>query len=460
MNILIINGSPKGKTSITLQTCAYIKVHNPKHRYAVLNAGSQIAIFERDFTKASKLINAADLIIFSYPVYTFLAPSQLHRFVDLMVAHSQDGTITLQDKYITQITTSKHFYDITAHAFIEDNMKDLGATVIRGLSADMDDLTKESGRKDALSFFKYVCHKISINSAKDITSHSSDKNVSLSHIDLSSQHTSLSCKSLKDVVVVADLAPNDDKLKEMITEFLSYTDFNAKLVNIHDFSFRGGCISCFNCSADGTCIYKDGFKELLHDEIQSGKAIVLAFSINNHSMGSVFKTYDDRQFCNGHRTVTMGMPFGYLVNGNLSAETNLKTVMEARAQVGGNYLAGIADNEFDMKKSVRELALDLNWCIENKYTQPANFYGVGGMKIFRDLIFEMQGFMKADYEFFKSHGQMDFPQKHPGKIAAMYLVGSVMNNPNIKYKLGDEMSKGMLMPYRKYIKCDKGDGSL
>lgn len=58
-------------------------------------------------------------------------------------------------------------------------------------------------------------------------------------------------------------------------------------------------------------------------------------------MGALFKMYDDRQFCNGHRTVTMGMPMGYLISGNYSMESNLRMVIEGRAQVGGNYLAGV-----------------------------------------------------------------------------------------------------------------------
>ena len=64
-------------------------------------------------------------------------------------------------------------------------------------------------------------------------------------------------------------------------------------------------------------------------------------------MGSRFKMYDDRQFCNGHRTVTMGKPVGYLVDGPLREEPNLKQLMEARAQVGGNYLTRIATDEND-----------------------------------------------------------------------------------------------------------------
>ena len=33
---------------------------------------------------SKRKINKADAIIFSYPVYTFLAPSQLHRFIELV----------------------------------------------------------------------------------------------------------------------------------------------------------------------------------------------------------------------------------------------------------------------------------------------------------------------------------------------------------------------------------------
>lgn len=73
------------------------------------------------------------------------------------------------------------------------------------------------------------------------------------------------------------------------------------------------------------------------------------------------------------------------------------------------------------------------------------------MKIFRDLIYQMQGLMRADYRFFKKHGQMDFPQKHKGQILAMYLVGGMMNNKKLKAKMGNSMNEGMVAPYRKVI---------
>ena len=72
------------------------------------------------------------------------------------------------------------------------------------------------------------------------------------------------------------------------------------------------------------------------------------------------------------------------------------------------------------------------------------------MKIFRDLIWQMQGMMRADHKFFRSHGQYDFPQKKSGKMMSMYLVG-LLNSPKIRDKVGGRMTEGMLAPYRKVV---------
>lgn len=149
MNILIINASPKGEYSITLQTALYLQKRHPEHQFEILHAGQRIKALEKDFSSVPALIGKADLIVFAYPVYTFIAPCQLHRFIELLKEHG----VSLKDKYVTQITTSKHFYDVTAHRYIQDNMEDLEAKFLRGLSADMDDLLHEKGQKEAEAFF-------------------------------------------------------------------------------------------------------------------------------------------------------------------------------------------------------------------------------------------------------------------------------------------------------------------
>ena len=168
-------------------------------------------------------------------------------------------------------------------------------------------------------------------------------------------------------------------------------------------------------------------------------------------MGTLFKMYDDRQFCNGHRTVTMGMPIGYLVSGSLSTEFNLQMIIEGRCQVGGNAFAGVATDETDPDRAIDQLASSLNYALNQGYLQPQNFYGVGGMKIFRDLIYQMRGMMKADHRFYKAHGQYDFPQKKKGTILKMYLVGALISSPKVKAKMGNKMNEGMLAPYKAAI---------
>ena len=169
-------------------------------------------------------------------------------------------------------------------------------------------------------------------------------------------------------------------------------------------------------------------------------------------MGARFKMYDDRNFCNGHRTVTVGMPVGYLVSGNYSAEENLRTVIEARAETGGNFLSGVATDESDTDIRVDELAKSLAFALETGHTAPQNFWGVGGMKIFRDLIFEMRGMMRADHKFYKKQGIYDFPKRFSGRSMLMYLVGMLLGNEKILAKMGNKMNEGMIAPYEKMFK--------
>lgn len=228
----------------------------------------------------------------------------------------------------------------------------------------------------------------------------------------------------------------------MIERFISVSPFMVRVVNLWETEIRGGCLGCFGCAATGKCVYTDGFDVFLRNTIQSADAIVYAFTIRDHSMGARFKMYDDRQFCNGHRTVTMGAPTGYLIRGAYSKEENVRTIVEARAQVGGNFLSGVATDETDPNGEIDCLSKTLAYALQNRLAQPANFYGVGGMKIFRDLIYLMQGFMKADHKFFKSHGQYDFPQKKKGMMIKMYLVGALISNPKNQSENGQRHERG------------------
>ncbi len=444
MRLLTINGSPAGENSITLQTMRYLEKLYPQISYATIHAAWKIRSLETDFSEAEQMLKEADLIVFCYPVYTFLVPSQLHRFIELI----KEKDIDLRGKYVTQITTSKHFYDTTAHEYIRENCLDLGMKYIRGLSADMEDLLHEKGQKEAQGFFRHLLW--SVKHAMFECTEGAEQHIETLHSAQipGKEHPK---SERKHVVVVTDLAEGNARLASMIERFRAQLPYPSDLVNLHTFPFAGGCLGCFHCASDGKCIYKDRFDDYLRERIQTADATVYAFSVKDHSMGYRFKLYDDRQFCNGHRTVTMGKPVGYLVDGMFRRENNLKTMLEARAQVGGNLLTHIAGNEGDVDPEIDRLCAELSFALKQEYTQPANFYGEGGRRIFRDLIYQMQGMMREDHRFYKKHGFYDFPQKNPGRILAMYLVGALTSNPKLLQKSGVSMTEGMLMPYKKVI---------
>ena len=442
MNILVINGSPKGENSITLQTVNYLKLLYPDHSFEVLHAGQRIKALERDFSPAKAALEKADILLFSYPVYTFIAPYQLHRFIEMV----KEKGIDLQGKFATQLSTSKHFYDTTAHEYIRENCLDMGLKYIRGLSADMDDLLTKKGQKEATDFMEFLLHSVQ-NGLYEV---SSGKTFSFVPKPVSVPETDNNEKG-GDVVIVTNMEEGDTQLKAMIDRFSAVMPRKTRVVNIREYPFKGGCLGCFNCAVSGKCIYKDGFDDFLRNDLQTAQAMVIAFTVKDHSMGASFKQYDDRQFCNGHRTVTMGMPMGYLISGEYSSEFNLRTIVEARAQVGSNFLAGVATDEIDPDKEIDKMAASLEYALNNSYVPPQNFYGVGGMKIFRDLIWLMQGMMRADHKFYKKHGQYDFPQKKRGTMLKMYAVGALISSPKIKAKMGNKMNEGMLMPYNKVL---------
>lgn len=438
MKILVLNASPRGDYSVTLQTSLFLEKKFKEHEFEVVNVGRQIRVIEKDITNVVEKMVSSDLIIFSYPVYTFIAPSQLHKFIELL----KENNVDLEGKFVTQISTSKHFYDMTAHKYIEENCYDMKMKYIKGLSLDMEDLLSKEKQVDIVKFFEFV-----LDSIKNDVYEVIPKKDAIELLDYVSEATEVEKKTGYEVAMVADIREDDINLKNMISDFIKTFPYKITVYNIREFPFSGGCLGCFNCASDGKCIYKDGFDSFLRDNIQTKDAIVVAFTIKDHSMGARFKMYDDRQFCNGHRTVTEKMPFAYIINGDYEGEHNLKTIVEARAEVGENYLAGVGYN----KETLLATCKKLTYALENKLNMPRNFYGVGGMKIFRDLIWVMRGIMKADHDFYKKHGVYDFPQKQRGRMILMCLLGSLMRNKKLKAKMGNKFNEGMVAPYKKVL---------
>ena len=130
-------------------------------------------------------------------------------------------------------------------------------------------------------------------------------------------------------------------------------------------------------------------------------------------------------------------------------------ILEGRSEVGGNYLCGVATDEGNTTADIQTLADSLVFALEKKLSRPANFYGVGGMKIFRDLIYVMQGMMKADHKFYKMHGIYDLPQKPKKRILQIKLVGALIAVPSVQKKIKGQMNQYIIGPYQKVVEQAK-----
>ena len=175
----------------------------------------------------------------------------------------------------------------------------------------------------------------------------------------------------RDVVIVTNCADDDENLAGMIADFRAALPCESRVVNIRQFPFDGGCLGCFGCAITGKCVYKDGFDDFLRNTIQSADGFVYAFTISDHYTHSSFKCFDDRQFCNGHRTVTHGKPIAYLISGDYRYESNLQMIVEGRAEVGGNYLCGVATDEGDTTAALEGLAENLTFAMDHSLRRPA-----------------------------------------------------------------------------------------
>ena len=58
MHILVINGSPKGKNSITLQTCNYLQKLHKDHTFEMLHVGATIKQLEKENEQLRKELAA------------------------------------------------------------------------------------------------------------------------------------------------------------------------------------------------------------------------------------------------------------------------------------------------------------------------------------------------------------------------------------------------------------------
>ena len=153
MKIIVLNGSPKGEDSITLQYVAYVQKHFPQHEFRIIHVSQRIKKIERDLNAFQEIIDevrSADGILWSFGLWVLCVPAQYMRFIELISERGMEDAF--KNKYAAVMTTSIHFYDHTAHNYMRAVCEDLKMNYVDAISLDIIDLMKEERRR-AISIF-------------------------------------------------------------------------------------------------------------------------------------------------------------------------------------------------------------------------------------------------------------------------------------------------------------------
>lgn len=441
MNVLVINGSPKTDNSITLQTVLYIQKKNPEDNFTFINVATHLQAFEIDFRETVKMIYDADLILFSYPVYSGSVPANLYRFLELM----KDNHLFLAAKYFTQITSSEKYMDVTAHSFVQQNCQEMKLRCIKGFSAQRTDLLTPEGQKEADDFFKYVkyCYDNDIyeSPADPPKVYKGTRSfVPRKQVD----------RMPGKISVLTDCKESDITLRSMIDRFRAQSPYALEVYNLLEQDIKGGCTGCLKCIRNGKCVYKDSFSSLYND-FMSSNAVIFAFSIQNHFMSLHFKKYFERTFVAGCRNIKKGLPLAFIVSGPLDDEASLRMWMEAYADSQQAFLAGIATDQKQPDSELDAIVKRISYAVEHNYNASRFFYNQAYHKIHRDFMFLKQGERKSDHRYYKDNNLYDFPQKQRGERISSYVTGFLMSIPFVKKFLGPRLQERLLVPYRKVL---------
>ncbi len=454
MNIIVLNGSPHGQKGITAQYTQYLEIKFSEYNFETIEISRKINRLEKNEKYLVSIINKmveADVITWAFPVYTMLVPSQLKLFIELLF--KQNAQELLQGKIATGISSSANFYDHTAHNYMHEISSDLGLRYVRGFSAEMNDILSKKGQNNFLGFAKDFFWKVNENDIIEdrIISKIDWKSTDMHSIEIPKKITKTGNKK---IVIVSDADVEDQNLIKMIRLFENQVSHPVEIIELGNTKIKGGCIGCLKCGDGDACFYKDEYADAF-SKVRKADIVIYAGAIKDRYYSARFKKFIDRYFSNGHRNVLSAGLLGHIVSGPLNQIANMRETLEAHIEVSHCHRLGIvSDDNLDAKmigKHINNMVKTVeHWVANEEWTTGQTFLGVGGHKVFRDLVYHYRGVMTADYKFYKEKKLLDFPTRNFSQRLFGFLLLTMKKIFKLKLK-PKEMNEQRLKPFKNLL---------
>ena len=453
MKICVLNGSPKGAESVTMQYVRFLTLAYPSHTFAVEHVGQRIAAIEADEREFLRIIGAvasADAVLFATPVYFMLVPAQLKRFIELVFC--RNAASAFAGKYAAALTTSIHFFDHTAHAYLHAIAEDLGLNFAGSFSAHMEDLFSEGNQRNLLRFSDDLLDTVARRPELQRLygpPGGSQPPYRPGPVPLPFESGG------KNVVILSDADPGSN-LEKMVSRAASCFGRAASIVPLDEAGMKGGCLGCCRCAFDNTCVYKDGYRSFFEETVMQADILIFAGPIRDRYLSAKFKQVLDRSFYRGHVPSLEGKQVAFIIEGPLSHCCTLREILSAYPVLQGANPAGIVTDEGPTSAVIdARIEFLCGHCLrlsQSGYLAPGGFPVAGGHRIFRDEIWgNLRAVFQADHAYYKKHGRYDFPQNDlPRRIRTMFL-SFLLSLPPVKKDAALQMKQHMIRPFERIV---------
>lgn len=450
MKIAVLNGSPKGEISVTMQYVHFLENRFPEAEFKFFDVALKIKSLEKDekaFGEVIAGVSSADAVLWAFPLYYLIVCSQYKRFIELIF--EKGAAPAFRGKPAACLTTSIKFFDHTAQNYINAVCDDLNMNFFGSYSAEMNDLLKKKERQRLKAFGELFLKAIK----EGTPAIRNNKPLIAPEVVFEPRGIKPVNAEGKKILIIADNLDENSNLRKMVERLQQTFSPPAELIQLKDIDIKGGCLGCMHCGFENICVYegKDGYIDFYNKKVKTTDILFVAGAIHDRYLSSLWKCFFDRSFFNGHTPALQGKQVGFVISGPFNQIANFREIMKASIEMQHSNLTGFVsddlENSSEINAALQTMASSSVAQSKLGYIQPPTFYQVAGAKLFRDAIFgRLRVVFQADHRYYKEHGMYDFPQKYYKWRMINGILVSLTRISFVRKEFVKRMKKEMIKP--------------